>query len=142
MSKYSKILFLCVANSARSQMAEIIAKKILPSTVKIRSAGSRPGARIHPVAVQTMIDFNAEISESIPKSIGSLPVGFLDEECLIVRLCAEEECPIISQSIEVRDWTLPDPANPNDGDVNLAFAKTRKKLIERIYELKKELFEI
>ncbi len=142
MNKYSKILFLCVANSARSQMAEAIAKKILPATVKIQSAGSRPGPHIHPIAIQTMMDFNTEITRSIPKSIDSLPPRFLDEECLVVRLCAEEECPLISQKFEVRDWSLSDPASPNEGDIKLAFARTREALIKRVTELKKELFDI
>ena len=140
-NNFSKILFLCVANSARSQMAEALAKNILPKTLDIQSAGSRPGSDVHAMAIQTVIEFNPEISKARPKSIASLPEHFLDQHCLVIRLCAEEECPLVSPEVEVRDWSLPDPANPQDEDLSLAFIKTRKLLTEKLHELKKELTE-
>lgn len=137
-NNFSKILFLCVANSARSQIAEALAKNILPKTLAIQSAGSRPGSSIHPMAIQTMVEFDPEITKARPKSIASLPAHFLDRNCLVLRLCAEEECPLVTPDIEVRDWSLPDPANPQNEDLSLAFIHTRKLLIEKLHELKKE----
>ncbi len=136
--KYSKILFLCVANSARSQMAEAIARKILPSSVDVKSAGSRPGNVVHPGAIQALEDLDTDISNAFPKSVDSLSSEFLNKECLVIRLCAEEECPIVAKGLEVRDWNLPDPAHPSSGDLKTAFAATRKTLFERISQLRSE----
>lgn len=135
----TKILFLCVANSARSQMAEAIARKILPSSIEIKSAGSRPGKVVHPSAIQSLADLHTDISVAFPKSVDSLPDGFLNKDCLVIRLCAEEECPIVARDLEVRDWNLPDPAHPSSGDLLTAFAETRTALFDRISKLKNEL---
>ena len=137
--RFSKILFLCVANSARSQMAEFIAKKIFPAEFEIKSAGSRPGTRVHSLAIETTSSFNPEIATAEPKDISALGKDFLNANCLVIRLCAEEECPIVTEKIEIRDWNLPDPAQPADGDLNLAFVDTLKILIERIQKLKTEM---
>ncbi|OQW47606.1 MAG: hypothetical protein A4S09_14940 [Proteobacteria bacterium SG_bin7] len=136
---YSKILFLCVANSARSQMAEAIARKILPSSVDVKSAGSRPGQVVHPNAIQSLADLDTDIAQAIPKHINSLPSGFLSKDCMVIRLCAEEECPIVARCLEIRDWSLPDPAHPASGDVKAAFAETRSALFDRISKLRNEL---
>lgn len=137
--KITKILFLCVANSARSQMAEAIARKILPSSIEVKSAGSRPGKVVHPSAIQSLADLDTDISLALPKSVDSLPGGFLNKDCLVIRLCAEEECPIVARDLEVRDWSLPDPAHPSSGDLLTAFAETRTALFDRIYKLNNEL---
>ncbi|MBX7230974.1 MAG: arsenate reductase ArsC [Bdellovibrionales bacterium] len=139
---YSKILFLCVANSARSQMAEAIARKILPSSVDVKSAGSRPGLVVHPNAIQSLADLETDITQAIPKHIDSLPNGFLNKDCLVIRLCAEEECPIVARGLEIRDWSLPDPAHPDSGDVKAAFAETRSALFDRISKLRSELVSL
>lgn len=135
----TKILFLCVANSARSQMAEAIARKILPSSIEIKSAGSHPGKVVHPSAIQSLADIHTDISVAFPKSVDSLPDGFLNKDCLVIRLCAEEECPIVARDLEVRDWNLPDPAHPSSGNLLTAFAETRTALFDRISKLKNEL---
>lgn len=137
---YSKILFLCVANSARSQMAEAIARKILPSSIEVKSAGSRPGKFVHPHAVLSLNDLDTDISQATPKSIDSLPHGFLNSECLVIRLCAEEECSIVARELEVLDWCLPDPVRPSSGDIPTAFAETRETLFDRISNLKANWF--
>lgn len=136
---YSKILFLCVANSARSQMAEAIARKILPSSIEVKSAGSRPGKVVHPIAIQALVDLDTDISLAIPKSVDSLSSGFLSKDCLVIRLCAEEECPIVARGLDVRDWNLPDPADPSSGDIKKGFAETRTALFDRISKLRSEL---
>ncbi|MFZ3230018.1 MAG: hypothetical protein WA160_07425 [Pseudobdellovibrio sp.] len=139
VTTYSKILFLCVANSARSQMAGAIARKILPSSIEVKSAGSRPGKVVHTGAIQSLADLDTDIIRAIPKSVDSLADGFLNEDCLVIRLCAEEECPLVANGLEVRDWNLPDPAHPSSGDIKAAFAETRQTLFDRISQLKSEL---
>ena len=66
------ILFLCVANSARSQMAEGIAKSLAPSGVKIWSAGSRP-ASVRLEAVEVLREIGIDISSSRSKSVSEIP---------------------------------------------------------------------
>lgn len=119
-------------------MAEAIARKILPSSVDVKSAGSRPGNVVHPGAIHALEDLDTDISSAFPKSVDSLSSEFLNKDCLVIRLCAEEECPLVAKGLEVRDWNLPDPAHPSSADLGTAFAETRKTLFERISQLRSE----
>ena len=71
------ILFLCVANSARSQMAEGLAKSMLGSEHNIQSAGSIPSGEVHPNAVNAMDDIGIDIRQQYSKSIEDLDEHFL-----------------------------------------------------------------
>jgi len=71
------ILFLCVANSARSQMAEGLAKNILGNTYNVFSAGSKP-AFVHPLAIKVMAEINIDISKQFSKSISSIDFSKID----------------------------------------------------------------
>lgn len=140
--KFKKILFLCVANSARSQMAEGLAKNLLSSSIQIESAGSQPGARVHTLAVEVLKEEGIDISAYRPKSILDVSAmysePFLDENCLVIRLCAEEQCPLVDSNIEVLDWNLPDPASPEpldqvvQVDRLIAFRDIRNEIKRRI----------
>lgn len=127
----TKLLFLCVANSARSQIAEALAKTMLPLTVDVKSAGSKPGARVHPEAIETMAEVGIDIASARPKAIEDLPDGFLSQDCLVVRLCAEEECPFVS-GVKVVNWNLTDPASVVGLQQKFAFIQTRETLRELI----------
>ena len=85
------ILFLCVANSARSQMAEGLAKSMLGKNHNIQSAGSIPSGEVHPNAVMTMDDIGIDIREQYSKSIDDLDKDFIDNLDYAITLCAEEE---------------------------------------------------
>ena len=104
-----KILFLCVANSARSQMAEGLAKKLLGGEHQIESAGSQPG-RLNPLAVKAMDEIGIDISRHYSKSYDKLPPRFLASLNYMITLCAEEVCPsMVSRAKNIR-WPLNDPA--------------------------------
>ena len=92
------ILFLCVGNSARSQIAEGLAKDMLPSTFNIRSAGSNPEENVHKDAISVMADIGIDITNCKPKSIDSLDQEFMNNLDFVITLCAEEVCPIISST--------------------------------------------
>ena len=109
--KIEKILFLCVANSARSQIAEAIAKIILPANIKVMSAGSSPVENIHPLAIKVLLEYGVDVTLLKPKSISSLPQGFMDQSCLAIRLCAEEQCPMIDSKLNILDWSMSDPTS-------------------------------
>ncbi len=127
------ILFLCVANSARSQMAEGIARSLAPSGVKIWSAGSRPTS-VRPEAVVVMREIGIDISNSRSKSVSEIPP---DEVDTVITLCAEEECPLFLGKADRLHWGMPDPAAANGADKDRldAFRNTRNELQQRIADL-------
>ena len=83
------LLFLCVANSARSQMAEGLARARLPDAVRVQSAGSAP-ASVNPLAVQVMAELGIDISGQWSKSVDTIDPAAVDT---VVSLCAEESVP-------------------------------------------------
>ena len=128
------ILFLCVANSARSQMAEGLAKSMLGKNHNIQSAGSIPSGEIHPHAVKTMDDVGIDIRDQYSKSIDDLDIDFLDSLDYIITLCAEEVCPVLPDSVNSLHWMNEDPANSSYNEIELkaAFLKTREDLYKLI----------
>ncbi len=99
------ILFLCVKNSARSQMAEGLARSMAPPGYRFVSAGSDPGT-VDPLAIQALAEERIDISTHRAKGLASVP---LDDVETIVTLCAEEVCPIVPGHVRRLHWPLPDP---------------------------------
>ncbi len=100
------ILFLCVANSARSQMAEAIARSLVPAGAKVWSAGSRP-ASLRPEASTVLAEIGLDSSGQRAKGVSNIPAGEVDT---VVTLCAEEECPVFLGNAVRIHWPLVDPA--------------------------------
>ncbi len=105
MSKRA-LLFLCVANSARSQMAEGLARTLAAPDVPVYSAGSQPGV-LNPFAVRVMQELGIDISSQISKSIDAVPT---EEIATVVTLCAEEVCPAFPHEVCRLHWPFQDPA--------------------------------
>jgi len=101
-----RILFLCVANSARSQMAEGLARKILGEQAEVLSAGSEP-ASVNPHAIEAMAEIGIDITGQHSKSVDTIDLSGLD---LVVTLCAEEVCPVLPANIRRLHWPIADPA--------------------------------
>src|SRR5512139_1713629 len=100
------VLFLCVANSARSQMAEGIARSLAPRGVKVSSAGSAP-SRLNPLAVRALAEIGLDISAQRSKSVEEIPPDDVDA---VVTLCAEEVCPVfLGKALRIH-WGMSDPA--------------------------------
>ncbi len=106
----STIVFLCVANSSRSQMAEGFARANAPSGWRIYSAGTRPNM-VHPLAIMVMREIGIDISDHRSKGIQDVPI---DDAGFVVTLCSEEICPAISAGAQHLHWPLPDPATSGD----------------------------
>jgi len=132
------ILFLCVANSARSQMAEGIARSLAPPGVKIWSAGSRPTS-VRPEAIAVLGEIGIDISGHRSKAISDIPAA---EVGTVITLCAEEECPVFPGKVHRLHWGLPDPAavSGSEQEKLAAFRETREELLRRIMEYLKEGF--
>ena len=101
------IVFLCVANAARSQMAEGLARAMAPAGNGYRffSAGSQPGA-LHPLAVRALAEEDIDIAHHRSKGLDDVPLAEAD---IIVTLCAEEVCPYVPGAAQRLHWALPDP---------------------------------
>ena len=124
------VLFLCVANSARSQMAEGLARAMAPSGVTVWSAGSQP-ATLNPFAVAALAEVGIDISGHHSKPIDSIDASLVDT---VVTLCAEEVCPVYLGSARRRHWPLSDPAGHDESEeASLRrFRAVRDELSERI----------
>ena len=132
------ILFLCVGNSARSQIAEGLAREILGKNHVIESAGSVPTGKINPNAVWAMNEIGIDISSQHSKSIEDLEKSFMDNLDFVITLCAEEVCPILNNNAKKIHWMNEDPANVNFSDTQskAAFIKVR----DNLYNLIKKFF--
>jgi phosphate transport system protein len=121
------VLFLCVGNSARSQMAEGWARKLLPEGVNVWSAGSRPAAEVNPNAVRVMAEAGVDIASHRPKPIEAVALADID---LVVTLCAEEECPVLPGRFRREHWEFPDPAGfpGSESEVLESFRRIRDEI--------------
>jgi arsenate reductase len=124
------VLFLCVANSARSQLAEGIARSLAPVGVTVWSAGSQP-MRVRPEAIAALAEIGIDISKHRSKSVSEIPAGDVDT---VITLCGEEECPVFLGQARRLHWGLPDPAGVGGSDAERAdaFRRTRDELSRRL----------
>ncbi len=107
MNSPCRILFLCVANSARSQMAEGLARVIFGNEAHIQSAGSRP-SQVHSVAIEVMREIGIDLSTHTSKSVETIDPSSVD---IVITLCADEVCPVFLGKVQRLHWPLPDPAS-------------------------------
>ncbi|MDF7808273.1 phosphate signaling complex protein PhoU [Pontiellaceae bacterium B12219] len=127
------IVFLCVQNSARSQMAEALAKRILPGSIQVFSAGSSPADAINPIAVQVMQEIGIDLSCQYTKRLTDIPIGKAD---LVITLCREEVCINLPGEVRRDAWHFNDPASLSvDADKLTAFRNVRDELKKRIEHL-------
>jgi arsenate reductase len=128
-----KVLFLCVQNSARSQMAEGFARAMAPQQVEIWSAGTKSAA-VHPLAVQVMKEAGLDISGQASKTLGDVPWRDADT---VVTLCgeADEACPALDGGVRRVHWPLPDPAASPKKEMEKAFRDARDEIRWRVSSL-------
>jgi arsenate reductase len=123
------LLFLCVANSARSQLAEGIARSLAPVHLKISSAGSVPTS-VRPQAIEALREIGIDISRHTSTALDEVerPVD------AVITLCAEEVCPVWLEDAWRAHWGLPDPAEavgPEHAKLQ-AFRVVREELRRRL----------
>jgi arsenate reductase len=132
----ASVLFLCVANSARSQLAEAIARQ-LNTTVDAWSAGTEP-THVRPQVRRVLDEVGYDAHGLRSKGLLEVPMEEMD---LVLTLCAEERCPVLPSGIRRLSWPLPDPAAAPDSELMEAFRATRDELIRRLPPLLRELRE-
>jgi protein-tyrosine-phosphatase len=106
-SNRKRLLFVCVENSNRSQMAEAFARIHGGETVEAYSAGSRPSGRVNPKAIAAMREIGYDLSRHESKSLSAIPKIEYD---FVATMGCGDECPFV-RARQREDWDIPDPKN-------------------------------
>lgn len=106
MSNAKRVLFVCVENSNRSQMAEAFAR-IHGGNVEAYSAGSRPSGKVNPRAIEAMRELGYDLSQHGSKSLDEIPDVEYD---FVATMGCGDECPFI-RARQREDWNIPNPKN-------------------------------
>ena len=101
-----EVLFVCVHNAGRSQMAAGFLLKLAGDRVKVRTAGSEPADEINPVAVQAMREVGVDLSERSPKPLTN---EYVREADIVITMGCGDACPIYPGK-RYEEWELEDPA--------------------------------
>jgi protein-tyrosine-phosphatase len=122
-----RVLFVCVENSNRSQMAEAFARLRGGDRVEPWSAGSRPSGAVNPKAVEAMRELGYDLTRHVSKSLDDVPAGAFDA---VVTMGCGDACPHVPAALR-EDWALPDPREmPPD-----QFRAVRDEIDARVREL-------
>ncbi len=125
-----KIVFVCVENASRSQMAQGFAETHGQGKMEVYSAGSRPSSQVDPLAIEVMKEKGIDLSARRPKSLNDLPPIEMD---YLVTMGCEETCPAIPAK-KVIEWEIPDPK----GKSLDTFRNIRDMIEEKVRTLLKE----
>lgn len=131
-----EILFVCVENAGRSQMAEAFFKKIGPKNYSVLSAGTRPAEKVNPKVVEVMNEIGIDIGNKkpkilsekiIPKTTKTVNMGCMDQK----------ECPALFTS-DILDWNIPDPKGKSIEEVREIRDLIESKIKDLVFKLKDE----
>ncbi|NDB32807.1 MAG: arsenate reductase ArsC [Nitrososphaeria archaeon] len=128
-----KVLFVCVENAGRSQMAEGFFRKYAPAGFEPQSAGTKPTGTINPIAIQAMAELGVNIADQIPKTITD---SMMKTAVKVINMgCMDKEsCPALFVN-NVVDWNVADPKGKSIEDVR----KIRDTIQQKVMELCKSL---
>lgn len=118
----ARLLFVCVENSCRSQMAEAFARRRGDDRIEAYSAGSKPSGRVNATAIQVMDELGYDLSTHASTSIDDLPEGGFDA---IISMGCGDACPTVPAARR-EDWEIPDPK-----DMPIAEFRAVRDQIER-----------
>ncbi len=128
----SSLLFLCVANSARSQMAEGLARRLFGRRVRVQSAGSMP-SRLNPYAIGAMAELGIDLASHHSKSVEEIDAASVGT---VITLCAEEVCPVFLGAAPRLHWPIPDPASDDPAltadELRVRFRQARDVILARL----------
>ena len=121
------ILFVCIENSNRSQMAQAFANIYGREKVNAYSAGSRPSGKVNPKAIKAMAELGYDLSIHESKSLDDLPDVHFD---YAITMGCGDACPLVRATHRL-DWNIPDPRDMNETDFN----KVRDLIGEKVKEV-------
>ncbi len=134
-TSFRSVLFLCVANSARSQMAEALARARFGARVRVQSAGTRP-SQVNPYAIAVMAERGVDMAGQHSKAVSTIDPATVD---LVVTLCAEEVCPLFLGAAARLHWPIDDPASADPSSSReeflARFRRARDEIDARLHEL-------
>jgi arsenate reductase (thioredoxin) len=127
----SRVLFVCIQNAGRSQMAQALFERAAAGAHEGRSAGSRPAAHVHPEVVEAMRELDIDLADRVPHLLDRDDAEWAD---VVVTMGCGDECPYIPGRRYV-DWELDDPAGRPLAEVR----RTRDEIGRRVDDLLGEL---
>ena len=133
-----EVLFVCVHNAGRSQMAAGLLNHRAKGSVRVRSAGSEPASSLNPAVVEAMAEIGIDISQEFPKPLTDDVVRAADA---VITMGCGDACPIYPGKI-YRDWELTDPAGRSLADVREIRDDVDRRVQELIRELTMEATEV
>jgi arsenate reductase len=107
MSSKPSVLFVCVHNAGRSQMAAALLTHLAKGRIEVRSAGTEPADQINPVAVAAMAELGIDITAEVPEVLSSDAVQASD---VVITMGCGDACPYFP-GVSYRNWALDDPAD-------------------------------
>jgi arsenate reductase len=131
VSDTPEVLFVCVHNAGRSQMAAMLTERLSGGWVRVRSGGTTPAAEINPVVVQAMAELGLDMSQQFPKPLTDEAVRASD---VVVTMGCGDACPYYPGK-RYLDWELPDPS----GQALDAVRQIRDEIRRRVEALLREL---
>ena len=123
----SHVLFVCIQNAGRSQMAQALFERSAGGRGEARSAGSRPAAHVHPEVVEAMDELGIDLAARVPHALDQADMEWAD---VVVTMGCGDACPVLPGKRYV-DWNLPDPAGRTSAEVRAV----RDEIDRRIAEL-------
>jgi arsenate reductase len=105
-NNHKSILFVCVENSNRSQMAEAFARMHGGDRIEAYSAGSRPSGRVNPKAVEAMREVGYDLTQQRSKPLADIPA--IEYDAVVGMGCGDEGCPLVLAKRR-EEWNIPDP---------------------------------
>lgn len=126
-----RVLFVCVENANRSQMAEAFARMYGKGRVETYSAGSRPSGKINPKAIEAMAELGYDLSRHDSKSLQEIPAGTYD---YVFTMGCGDDCPWIPARHR-EDWNIPDPKHMDKEEFN----KVRDFIGDKVKALMEEM---
>ncbi|MDJ0455895.1 arsenate reductase ArsC [Arthrobacter sp. NQ7] len=125
------VLFVCVHNAGRSQMAAAFLASLSRGAVEVRSAGSQPAEKVNPAAVEAMAEVGIDMSAEVPKVLTTEAVK---ESDVVITMGCGDECPFFPGK-RYEDWVLEDPAGKGVGSVRPIRDEIKARVEQLITEL-------
>ena len=132
-----KILFVCVENAGRSQMAEAFFRKYMPKGFEAISAGTKPSTQINPIVLQAMNEIGIDIKNQTPKPISQQIISE-SEKAINMGCIDKESCPALFMK-DIIDWQIPDPKGKSIEEVRKIRDQIKTKVVILIKSLEENV---